>query len=168
MYSFYKHILLAVFWLVPVLIIAQSNNRRPLTYYEDFNITTLRAEKPHAEMPVDSGRKYIVSDGAREKRAPSLKFTEQRGKYLSPFRTAKLFKTKYGIVMAFKVLISDGYEKVAIFGDRNYTRDSLLIANDTLFFKKVEDDQLKLKIVFPQIGDTLKYGMGIAISGTTF
>ena len=74
----------------------------------------------------------------------------------SKSRKAIITKNRSGTIIAFNLYKSKGgYEKVFIFGSSEHYLDSILLRNDTVFYKHLSQDDLTQYIILPELHDIL-------------
>ena len=123
------------------------------TVYSDYSLKSLLPSGPSTLLQLDSGSRFIRIDP--RKKSQKIEIGKMYSNNSHVTRKARWKKTSYGAVLGFKVLVTPGFECVMIFCDKDYYRDSLLVVNDTLFFKEMHDDGVELSIVYTVGKDSL-------------
>jgi hypothetical protein len=147
-----------IVFLISAKALGQMND----TLFTDFDLTTLKAIKPAVPQTLEAGQKYIrsIHSKSKSKAKQKIELTKVYRDTSFDSRKARVLNLDYGTVLAFDVLKTPGYEKVFFIADWDYYYDSLLILNDTLFFKEMSDDYVELIAIYPVNNDTfiIKYG----------
>lgn len=151
---FYKHLPLLA--LLPLLFAGLNtySQKGDSAVYTSLDIRNRSPIDKTSFRQLDSGDLFIRMDETNGK-PKKIEIRKKYSDYGSWGRKAKWMKTSYGNVLAFKVLKTPGYECVIIFCDKDFVHDSLLIKNDTLSFKEMEEDQVFIRVVYPAGKDTL-------------
>jgi hypothetical protein len=130
----------------------QKNND---SLFADFDLHTQKTIQPVIPGVLIAGKKYIRNrkSGSPGKQRIELIKVYSDSSALS--RKATVMKTDDGLLLAFDMVKTYGYEKVLFFGDKDYYHDTMLVIRDTIFFKEMADDMVDLSVVYPSENDTL-------------
>ena len=128
--------------------------------FSDFDAAIQKPIKPVADKPTGNFKKYLRYPKSNIKRNNRIEFVEFCNDTLWGRRKASVINSNGGLMIAFDMMKTTGYEKVLIFGDKDYYYDTLLILKDTFIFKEMMDNDVLLLMVYPVKDDTLivKYG----------
>jgi hypothetical protein len=123
--------------------------------FADFDLHTQKTIHSVFPQTLNAGKKYIRnirSVSPEKERVDLIKVYRDSSSFS---RKATVLKSDHGLVFAFDMVKTYGYEKVLFFGDKDYYYDTLWTIRDTLFFKEMSDDLVEFTVVYPAKNDTL-------------
>jgi hypothetical protein len=129
--------------------------------YKDLDLKNFKPIDPAIPQNLYSRGFYIRNIIPKKKAKETIELIKVYKDSSSHSRKATIINTGYGNVLAFKEMKTPGFEKVIIFGAWDYYNDSLLIRNDTAFFKETGGDEVELTVVYPKKNDTLTIQYGV-------
>jgi len=119
----------------------------------DFDIDSLKGKDRLGDLQnLDSFQKYLELKYDKNGYPAKMILLEKSSKEK---RKGRLFKKNYGTVIGFNILKTTGYEKVLIFGEKDYYSDSILIKKDTVIGRQANNDNLIVTLCWKKSEDTI-------------
>lgn len=146
-----KRLISPVFVLFFFLLqLSASSQKSKEILYTDFDLFTLKG----TDRVIDSiPWKIKCIPGAENPK--KIKLLSSGGKRRRS-RTATIHQDGDGTFIGFSIHKEPGFEKVLFIGSKDHYRDSILIKDDTVYYKQlVNDDYLTLRVLLPVRNDTL-------------
>jgi hypothetical protein len=144
-----------LFMLLQTSVHAQKNMKSTDSLFADFDLFTLKGIQSIPAGNPDSIQHVIKYTRSASGQPQALEVISYKYKETKS-RKATIRITPPGTFIGFKTLKTDGWEKVLIFGQKYYYHDTILIRNDTVFFKSLHEDGISLQVILPLKNDTLR------------
>jgi hypothetical protein len=135
-------------------VVAQKQAKAIDSLFNDFDLFTLKGIRSVPANNPDSIPMLVRYARSASGTPKSLDVIDYD--YKKPFsRNGTIQQTPLGTIIGFKTLKTPGWEKVLFIGQKYYYYDSILIRHDTIFFKSLYDERVKLQAFLPVKNDTL-------------
>lgn len=122
--------------------------------FADYDLLSLKGLQPIQLYKPDSTSLAVKTTRSSSGKLKTLEVVSYEDEKFES-RKATVQYTPLGTIIGFKTLKTDGWEKVIIFGQKYFYHDSILIRNDTIFFKSLYEESVTLQIIPPVKNDTL-------------
>lgn len=137
------------------ILLSSHAQKRADSLFADFDLITLKGLQNIPPDNPDSLSQVVKNTRSSSGKLRTLEVISY--KYKKPeSRSATIKYTPLGTIIGFKTLKTDGWEKVLIFGQKYYYHDSILIRNDSIFFKSLYEESVTLQVIPPLKNDTLR------------
>jgi hypothetical protein len=137
------------------ILLSSHAQKRADSLFADFDLITLKGLRNIPANNPDSLVQVVKNTRSSSGKLQALEVVSYR--YENPkSRKATVQYTPLGIIIGFQTLKTPGWEKVLFIGQKFYYHDSILIRNDTIFFKSLYDESVTLEVIPPVKNDTLR------------